>query len=92
MKQNREMAEQGLSRCAEDIRETYLDVRDSLRRAPRLADTDGEPLAVPHADIPIEPAEAAFRALAPLAPSSAATASCRVEIPWVKKGNRKMGT
>ena len=104
-KQSRELAEQDVFRYADEIREMYLDVRDSLRRLSRLANTDGEPLQFHTLTFQIESPEVAFRALAPLATVTQSAEDLlddaefggdgrlrRVEIPWVKKGNRKMTT
>lgn len=104
-KQKRELAEQDLVRYADDIRETYVDVRDSLHRPPQFANTDGDRLQFHTMTFQIKSPEAAFRALARLAAVTQSPEDLlndaefgrdgtmrRVEIPWVKKGNRKMAT
>src|ERR1700722_20058360 len=42
-KQNRELTAADLIRYREDIRTTYLDLRDGMRTPPRLTNTDGDP-------------------------------------------------
>ncbi len=103
-KQNRNLSAEDLVRYAEEIRGTYLDIRDTLHAPPRFANTDGDPLVFHTLTFRVESTEAAFEALAPLA-------LCRskeeileeaqfdeagklrsVEFSWLKKGNRKMST
>jgi hypothetical protein len=66
-KQNRDLTADDLLRYADEIREAYLDIRDSLHAPPLLQNTDGEPLVFYTLKFQIESAEAALDALAPLA-------------------------
>jgi SEC-C motif len=103
-KQNRELAAADLIRYAEEIRSTYLNVRDAMRKPPQFANTDGDPLLLHTLTFRTGSAHAAFEALAPLAWGVSKTelleqaeldqdgALCSVEIPWIKKGNRKFRT
>jgi hypothetical protein len=103
-KQKRNLAAEDLVRFADDIRETYLDLRDSLHTPPRFANTDGDPLHFHTLTFGIESEEAAFEALAPLAVGrrkeelleeaelDKAGKIRSVEFDWLKKGNRKMST
>lgn len=103
-KKERELCAEDLVRYAEDVREIYLDLRDTLYAPPRLANTDGDPLAFCTLSFQIESAEAAFKALAPLAVGLAknelladaefdeAGRLRKVEFDWLKKGNRKMAS
>jgi hypothetical protein len=100
-KQNRELAAVDLLRYREEIRTTYLDLRDAMRTPPRLTNTDGDPLLLHMLTFRAGSANAAFEALAPLArgvPKNELMKSAelgddgelrRVEIPWVKQGNRR---
>jgi hypothetical protein len=99
-KQNRELTVPDLIRYREDIRTTYLDVRDSIRTPPRLTNTDGDPFVLHTLTFRTGSALAAFEALAPLARGVSKTellkgakfdgdgALLSVELPWQKKGNR----
>jgi hypothetical protein len=101
-KKERELCAEDLVRYAEDVRETYLDLRDTLYAPPRLANTDGDPLAFCTLNFQIESAETAFEALRPLAVGRTknellaeaefdeAGKLKKVEFDWLKKGNRKM--
>jgi SEC-C motif len=100
-KQNRELTEADLIRYGEEIRSTYLNVRDAMREPPRLVNTDGDPLVLHTLTFRAGSAHAAFEALAPLAKGISKKellknaeldddgALRRVEMPWIKKGNRK---
>ena len=96
------ITERDLILFEEDIRECYLDIRDYLTTPPVLVNTDGDPLEIHTMTFDIESAQAAFDALAPLAEGipkedlllhdaeyDATGALTKVEIPWMKKGNRK---
>jgi hypothetical protein len=99
-KQNRELTAADLVRYQEEIRTTYLDLRDAMRRPPRLTNTDGDPFLFHMLTFRVGSAHAAFEALAPLAwgvskqellvnaKLDADGALLSVEIPWLKKGNR----
>jgi hypothetical protein len=89
-----------LIRYREDIRSTYLNIRDARRTPPRLTNTDGDPLVLHTLTFRTGSALAAFEALAPLARGlsktellkgakfDAAGTLLTVELPWQKKGNR----
>jgi hypothetical protein len=98
-KQNRELSAVDLIRYTEEIRTVYLDIRDALRRPPKLQNTDGDPFVFHTLTFRIGSAQVAFDALAPLAWDTAkedlldsAERSSdgvlqSVEITWSKKGN-----
>ena len=99
-KQNRGLTVPDLIRYREDIRTTYLNVRDSIRTPPRLTNTDGDPFVLHTLTFRTGSAFAAFEALAPLARGISKIellkgakldgdgALLSVELPWQKKGNR----
>jgi Protein of unknown function (DUF2384) len=99
-KQNRELTAADLVRYQEEIRTTYLDIRDAMRTPPRLTNTDGDPFLFHTLTFRVGSAHAAFEALAPMAWGVSkqellenaeldADGTLRsVEIPWLKKGNR----
>ncbi len=101
-RQNRELAASDLLRYADDVRETYLDIRDSFHVPPRFCNTDGDPLVFHTLTYTIQSPAAVFDALAPLAlgRSKAHLLSDAefdqsgklrsVVFDWLKKGNRKM--
>jgi SEC-C motif-containing protein len=103
-KQNRDLAADDLLRYADEIRETYLDIRDTLYAPPILANTDEEPLVFHTLKFQIESAEAALDALAPLAWGREKEDLLedaefdgngklrKVCFDWLTKGNRKMPT
>ncbi len=103
-KQNRNLMADDLLRYGDDIRETYLNIRDALYTPPRFCNTDGDPLVFHTLTYRIESAEEAFEALAPLAVgrskedllSEAELSSDgklqRVDFDWLKKGNRKISS
>jgi hypothetical protein len=66
-KEKRDLTAGDLVRQTETIRLTYLRIRDGLYTPPRLANTDGDPLAPHTLKFRIESPEKAFEALAPLA-------------------------
>jgi hypothetical protein len=82
----------------------YLDIRDRLFAPPTLCNTDGDLLLFHTLTFRIESAEAAFDALAPLAVGHSREELLvdaelgddgklrKVEIDWIKKGNRKVET
>jgi hypothetical protein len=99
-KQNRELTVADLLRYREDIRSTYLNIRDAIRTPPRLTNTDGDPFISHTLTFRTGSALAAFEALAPLARGISKTELLKgakfdaggtlltVELPWQKKGNR----
>jgi hypothetical protein len=99
-KHNRELTLADLILYREEIRTTYLDLRESMRTPPQLANTDGDPLIFHTLTFRIGSAHAAFEALSPLTRGISkkellADATVdhdgvlrEVEIPWQKKGNR----
>ncbi|MHB2007556.1 MAG: SEC-C metal-binding domain-containing protein [Acidobacteriaceae bacterium] len=103
-KQSRELAARDLIRYTEEIRRTYLDIRDALLLPPRLCNTDGDPLVFHTLTFRLGSAQAAFDALAPLAwgvSKEELLESADVdddgtlrsaEIEWRKKGNKKFKT
>jgi len=98
-KQNRELSAADLIRYTEEIRTVYLDIRDALRRPPKLQNTDGDPFVFHTLAFRISSAQVAFDALVPLAwhitkedlldgaewNDDGSLES--VEIDWSKKGN-----
>ncbi len=103
-KQNRNLTTEDLLGYADEIRETYLYIRDSLNTPPRLCNTDGDPLLFHTLIYRVEPAEQAFEALAPLAEGRSKDDLLseaefdqdgklqRVEFHWLKKGNSKISS
>jgi hypothetical protein len=99
-KQNRELAVPDLIRYRDDIRTTYLNIRDSIRTPPRLTNTDGDPFVLHTLTFRTGSAFAALEALAPLARGISKNELLKgakldpngvllsVELPWQKKGNR----
>ena len=100
------MTLEDVARHEEDLRELYLEVRDSLQTPPHLTNTDDDDY-VPHTlTYEVGSAQAAFDALASLAWGMSkeealeageaaynADGSLRkVELQWMKKGNPKMKT
>ena len=98
-KQNRGLAAEDLIRYAEKIRTVYLDIRDRLRRPPKLVNTDGDPLAFHTLTFEVGSAQVAFEALASLAwgESKEELLECAevdedgamrsLDFDWRKKGN-----
>lgn len=103
-RQKRSLNAEDLLRQADEIRATYLLIRDSFNTPPRLCNTDGDPLVLHSLTFKIESAESAFEALAPLAEGR-----CRQELwddaefdergklrsvsfDWLKKGNSKISS
>lgn len=103
-KQSRDLTKDDLLRHADAIRETYLDIRDSLHAPPRFTNTDGEPLHFHTLTFRVGSAAVAFQALAPLAVGFSQEELLErakfdesggmqsVEFDWLKRGNRKMKT
>jgi hypothetical protein len=99
-KQNRELVAADLLRYREQIRTTYLDLRDAMRTPPRLTNTDGDPLLFHTLTFRAGSAHAAFEALAPVARGISKKDLMKsaelghngelrwVEISWLKQGNR----
>jgi hypothetical protein len=103
-KQHRDLGAEDLVRYADEIRLTYLTIRDALNRPPRLCNTDGDPLVFHTLIFRIESVEVAFQALAPLAAGRSkeellegaeydeAGKLCSVAFDWLKKGNSKISS
>ena len=103
-RQNREMAAEDLVRYADEIRLTYLTIRDGLNTPPQLANTDGDPLVFHTLNFRIESAEEALEALGPLAVGRTKEELLdeaefyeegrvqSVEFDWLKKGNAKISS
>jgi hypothetical protein len=103
-KQNRYLAPHDLLRYADLIRATYLDIQDRLFAPPVLCNTDGDRLLFHTLTFRIESAEAAFDALAQLAVGHSREELLddaelsddgklrKVDIDWIKEGNRKFKT
>jgi hypothetical protein len=103
-KQYRDLTADDLVRYGDDIRETYLDIRDALYSPPLLCNTDGDPLVFHTLTYRIKSAEEAFEALAPLAVGRSRDDLLseaefdgegklqRVIFNWLKKGNRKLSS
>ncbi len=98
------LSEQDLREFADDTRERYLEIVDQMMAPPVLVNTDGELLEFHTMKFDIPSAQAAFDALAPLhdgVPPEALLHSAeydsngalsKVEIQWLKKGNKKFKT
>src|SRR6266853_3302463 len=103
-KQNRDLAAGDLIRYADDVRETYLNIRDALYSPPLFCNTDGDPIVYNTLKFRVESAEEALDALAPLAIERSkqdlledaefdASGKLRsLTFDWLKKGNRKFST
>jgi hypothetical protein len=103
-RQNRRLTAEDIVRYSDEVRATYLNIRDALRAPLRLHNTDGDPLVFHTLSFRIESAEAAFEALAPLAEGRSRDDLLsdakldkdgklrRVEFDWLKRGNRKFST
>ncbi len=103
-KQNGEIKGETLSRYAEEIRATYLQIRTTLYAPPRFCNTDGDPILFCTLTFAIDSPEAAFKALAPLALGRSKDELLedaefddfkglqKVEFEWIKRGNRKIKT
>jgi SEC-C motif/Antitoxin Xre/MbcA/ParS C-terminal toxin-binding domain len=103
-RQNRYLTPHDLLRYADLIRATYLEIRDHLFAPPVLCNTDGDPLLFHTLTFRIESTQAAFDALAPLAVGCSreellddaelddAGKPRKVNIDWIKEGNRKFKT
>jgi SEC-C motif len=97
-----ELTAADLNRFAEEVRGTYLDIRDAMREPPQLDNTDGDPILFHTLTFRTGSAHAAFEALAPLAWGVSKDelldtaevdddgALRSAEIPWLKKGNRQI--
>jgi hypothetical protein len=99
-KQNRELAAADLTRYTDEIRTVYLDIRDALKKPPKLQNTDGETFLSHKIHFNAQSAQSTFHALAPLArgvdrevlleeAERNPDGSLRsVEFAWIKKGNK----
>jgi hypothetical protein len=103
-KQNRDLTADDLIRYGDDVRETYLDIRDALYSPPVLCNTDGHPLVYHTLTYHLESTEAALDALAPLAMARSKEDLLNsaefdddgnfinLTFDWLKKGNRKFSS
>jgi hypothetical protein len=103
-RQKRPLDTGDLLRYADEIRGTYLVIRDSFDTPPRLCNTDGDPLVFHSLTFQIESAESAFEALAPLAEGRSKEELLEnvefdergklrsVSFDWLKKGNAKISS
>jgi len=103
-KQNRDLAAGDLIRYADDVRKTYLNIRDALYAPPILCNTDGDPLVYHTLKFRVESAEEALDALAPLAMARSREDLLEIAefdetgkllsltFDWLKKGNRKFSS
>jgi len=103
-RRTRSLGAADLVRYEEEIREVYLDIRDTLRMPPVLQNTDGDPLVFHTVTYRVGSAQVAFDALAPLAwgitkEELLETADVDkdgvvtgFEIEWAKAGNKKFKT
>jgi hypothetical protein len=101
-RQHRELSADDLIRYEDDVRETYLNIRDALHTPPRLCNTDGDPLVFHTLTFRIGSPGVAFEALASWAwgrPKAELLSAAEldedgairsVELDWIKKGNRKI--
>ena len=103
-RQKRPLNAEDLLRYADEIRATYLLIRDSFITPPRLCNTDGDPLVFHSLTFQIESAESTFEALAPLAEGRSKEELLddaefderrklrSVSFDWLKKGNSKISS
>jgi hypothetical protein len=103
-RQKRPLNAEDLLRHADEIRATYLLIRDSFNTPPRLCNTDGDPLVLHSLTFQIESAESTFDALAPLAEGRSKEELLHdaefdergklrsVSFDWLKKGNSKISS
>lgn len=103
-KQNRTLSGKDLLRYADEIRATYLLIRDSFNVPPKLSNTDGDPLVFHTLTFQIESLENALEALAPLAEGRSKKELLdeaefdkegklrSVAFDWLKEGNSKISS
>jgi hypothetical protein len=103
-RQKRPLDTEDLLRYADEIRATYLLIRDSFNTPPRLCNTDGDPLVFHSLTFQIESAESTFEALAVLAKGRSKEQFLEqaefdergklrsVSFDWLKKGNSKISS
>jgi SEC-C motif len=103
-KPNRTLNSEDLLRYADEIRATYLLIRDSFSVPPKLSNTDGDPLVFYTLTFQIESMENALETLAPLAEGrskeellenaefDAEGKLLSVAFDWLKKGNSKISS
>lgn len=103
-RQKRPLNAEDLLRYADEIRATYLLIRDSFNTPPRLCNTDGDPLVLHSLTFQIESPESTFEALAPLAEGRSKEELLdnaefdergrlrSVSFDWLKKGNSKISS
>lgn len=99
---SRDLSAGDLIRYEDDVRETYLDIRDALHTPLRFCNTDGDLLVFHRLAFQIGSPAVAFDALASLAWGRSKEdllsvaeldehgVVCSVEFDWIKKGNRKI--
>jgi len=103
-KQNRDLTADDLIRYADNVRETYLNIRDALYSPPLLCNTDGDPIVYHTLTYHLDSAEAALDGLAPLAMARSKKELLEsaefdergklrsLTFDWLKKGNRKFSS
>jgi hypothetical protein len=103
-RQDRPLSAEDLLRYADEIRATYLLIRDSFNTPPKLCNTDGDPLVFHTLTFQIESAESALEALAPLAEGWSKQELLddaefdevgrlrSVAFDWLKKGNSRISS
>jgi hypothetical protein len=103
-KQNRDLTADDLIRYADDVRETYVDIRDALFSPPVLCNTDGDSIVYHTLTFRVESAEEALDALTPLAMGRSKEDLLEdaefdeggklrsLTFDWLKKGNRKFSS
>ncbi len=103
-KQNRALNTEDLLRYADEIRATYLLIRDSFDTPPRLCNTDGDPLVFHTLTFQVESVESALEALASLAEGRSKEERLddaefdeegklrSVAFDWLKKANSKISS
>lgn len=103
-KQNRALTADDLLRYADLMRATYVDIRTALNTPPRFCNTDGDPLVLHTLTFRIESPEATFEKLAPLSLGRSREELLqgaeldengklrKVNLDWVREGNRKFKT
>jgi hypothetical protein len=103
-RRKRPLDTEDLLRYADEIRATYLVIRDSFNVRPRLCNTDGDPLVFHSLKFRIDSAEKTLEALAPLAEGRSKEQLLEdaefdergelgsVSFDWLKKGNPKISS
>ncbi len=101
-RQKRDLTAKDLIHYEEDVRETYLNIRDAMYAPSRLQNTDGDPLVFHTLTFQVGSPAVAFEALAPLAWGFSKEELLKdaeldeqgairaIAFDWIKKGNRKI--